>query len=229
MVFHFFADVFNNKKAFIYNKEDIFHIKNVIRTKENNIIKLVCGKYYYKAVLSKIHLDKIEFDLIEEIKIELKKYALALCFGINKGKKNDLIIEKCTETGIDEFIPLICDNIYKKNFNIDRAKKITRAASKQCCRMNIPKIYEPMKLCDVLIKVKNEGKGIYFQPNKKIINNIENSEKIFLFIGSESGFSNSEINMFKVNNIQVSGLGNNILRAETAAIASSVLFMLSDR
>jgi len=57
---------------------------------------------------------------------------------------------------------------------------------------------------------------------------LEKEEKgeIAVFVGPEGGWSEAEINLFKQNNFKILSLGSNILRAETAAIVGSSLFLI---
>ncbi len=48
-------------------------------------------------------------------------------------------------------------------------------------------------------------------------------EGLCLFVGPEGGWSEKEIELFKKNNFEFRSLGQNILRAETAAIISVFL------
>jgi len=51
-------------------------------------------------------------------------------------------------------------------------------------------------------------------------------EEVSIFIGPEGGWSEEEKILFEQKGIQIYSLGTQVLRAETAAIASSALLLL---
>jgi RsmE family RNA methyltransferase len=49
---------------------------------------------------------------------------------------------------------------------------------------------------------------------------IDGRHQVATFVGPEGGWTEKEMNLFKQNNFQILSLGQNILRAETAAIVA---------
>lgn len=63
--------------------------------------------------------------------------------GILKKDKMNFVVEKATECGVNEIIPMVLDKCIKRDVNIKRLTKISRASAKQCGRGVIPSIPRP--------------------------------------------------------------------------------------
>lgn len=145
----------------------------------------------------------------------------------------DMILEKSVELGVAKIQPLVSDYSFFKSLGsvpekTDRWQKIIMGATQQCGRGDLLKLEAPQNLDtflkginpreDVLCLFPYEGevplsiKRHLQSINKKPI------KDIWLFVGSEGGFSLSEVEMFEQNQIQPVTLGNQILRVETACL-----------
>ena len=145
----------------------------------------------------------------------------------------ELVVEKTTELGVTHIVPVISGRTIKKELNMERLQKIAIEASEQSGRDTIPEIYEAVPLEDAL-KLAGSTKKFAFDPTgeKFLQSDIsqvdigEEDNSAALFIGPEGGWTESEIEIFKEQRVEIKNLGQNILRAETAAIATTTLFLL---
>jgi len=160
---------------------------------------------------------------------------VVLCASVVKKDNFEWIVEKATELGVSEIIPVISERSEKKNLNMDRLKKISIEASEQSGRGSVPHIGGIKKLEEVINEIKNEGleikNVIAFHTEstifaKDFIKDIGSDEKIAILIGSEGGYSADEIDIFIKNGIPVVTLGDQVLRAETAVITSLSLVLV---
>lgn len=134
------------------------------------------------------------------------------------------LLEKVTELGATDIVPVVSQYTQQKKFNKEKAEQIVINASEQCGRLSIPKIREPQNLHDFLnnydykcdLFVADESLR-----NEKIsITIAESVRRYALLVGPEGGFSSEERASFsKYPFIKSISLGKNILRSETAAIA----------
>ena len=139
----------------------------------------------------------------------------------------DFLLQKATELGADEIIPIISERtvvkIDKKNTNkISRWIKICKEASEQSHRMNIPKIHEIINLkglSDVKANAKIVCNTNEMSKNiKKVLQDVKKSDTMIIVVGPEGGFSDNEINYLLENGFISTTLGENILRAETVPL-----------
>ena len=160
-----------------------------------------------------------------------------LFFSVLKGDKNEEIIQKCTELGIDNFVPVITKNTIIKidNENGDKKLKkwqlIAKESSMQSGRFKIPKVLPIINFNDIESYTPNSFKivGLLEKKSKSFINllnEIKKFDRVSFFIGPEGDFTKDEIDTLKNNNWQGIRFTNNVLRSETACfyVASSIFF-----
>jgi 16S rRNA (uracil1498-N3)-methyltransferase len=108
-------------------------------------------------------------------------------------------------------------------------QKIAVEASEQSGRGDIMTVHPITNLSDLLPSGVLPQEKIVFHPMGVSFKQYRDSTKevsFALFVGPEGGFSDKELKLFKQYNMSVVSLGSQILRAETAAIAVSSLFLL---
>ncbi|MBE6618780.1 MAG: 16S rRNA (uracil(1498)-N(3))-methyltransferase [Ruminococcaceae bacterium] len=158
---------------------------------------------------------------------------IVLFQALAKGEKMDLIVQKATELGVCEIVPFESRNCIVKSdkkgdvAKAERRRKIAADAAGQCGRGRIPNISETLTFKQALEKlaacetafVCYEGEGTL--PLKELLPD-RVPETLGFMIGPEGGFDKSEIAMAKQLGVSLAGLGERILRTETAS-----LFVLS--
>lgn len=224
----------------IITGEDVKHIKNVLRYKINDMIDICDDKgtlYSGKIIEYKENevIAKIE-DIMDTVKEP--DFNVTLFQGIPKGDKMELIVQKCTELGISKIVPLYTDRVIVKFDNnsakkkVERWNKIAKEASKQCGRQKIPIITEVLNLKNiieiipkydiVLVAYENETDNTI----KQILQRRNKDWKdIAIVIGPEGGFSESDINFLRGENVCTITLGPRILRTETAGLVTLAILM----
>ena len=139
----------------------------------------------------------------------------------------DLMIQKTTELGIQKFIPLLCERSVVREINIKRVEKIITEACEQSNRITVPKIQELQRLDEFIKNFPDNGKIVFCDINsesKDLKNKLPKKNPICILIGPEGDFSEEERqSIIKYKNVISITLANNILRAETAAIASTTI------
>ncbi len=142
------------------------------------------------------------------------------------------ILQKATELGVENIIPIISDRTEVKEINLDRANKIVIEATEQSNQLIPPKISEPVKFKN-FIESLNDKKLLFADiESKAYLNkkNVNQEDKIVLLIGPEGDFSPSERQLIsKLSNRISFSISNNILRSDTAVITaiSMINFILN--
>jgi 16S rRNA (uracil1498-N3)-methyltransferase len=152
-----------------------------------------------------------------------------LCVALIKKPNFDLILEKATELGVRRIEPVITRRCVADKLNPGRATVIVTEAAEQCARTALPELADPAKL-DVLLRDWSSTRVLFFADE----NGGEPAAAAFaanpgptaLLIGPEGGFDETERAAIR-NHPQTRpiSLGPRILRAETAAIAATALWM----
>jgi len=220
---------FVDNKEFKLNSGDIHHIRTVMRMNVGDLIEVVYEGKLHICKITELNKDNIKINIIEEKEDnnELSKH-ITIAFSITKEDKIDLILQKCTELGIKEFIPVemsrcnIKIDKSKVDKKIDRWNSICKEASEQSKRNIIPKVNKIHKLKD-LINLDYDLK-IVCSVNQDVINiknvlhNSAKCDKIIFVIGPEGGISSEEEKFLAENNFIPTSLGKRVLRTETVPI-----------
>ena len=160
---------------------------------------------------------------------------ITLFQAIPKSDKMDLIVQKATEIGVDEIVPMICQRSIPKRAAAvqekrrDRWQRIAVEASKQCKRPRFAKLLATRKVEKCLKKAQNLDLSLFLWENeeergiKKILRSHRQVESIGLFIGPEGGFSEEEVKDAVQSGCIPTTFGQSILRTETAAIVAVAL------
>lgn len=217
---------FAKNKSLELEESDYHHIKNVMRMKTGDLIKIVYDNIFYTC---KLNVNKdVDIEVISEEKKNINKVKIISAFSLIKEQKLDYLLQKGTEVGIDYFIPINTkrsivkiDN-KKDNKKKDRWTRILKEASEQSFRSNIPIIENVLELND-LIKIKADLKLICSlnektENIKKVLEKNNKCDTILIATGPEGGFELNEEKKLMENGFIPISLGNNVLRAETAPI-----------
>jgi 16S rRNA (uracil1498-N3)-methyltransferase len=161
---------------------------------------------------------------------------LHLYQALLKGKKMELVLQKCTEIGVASFTPITCDRSIVDRVSYEKSSRlmdIVREAAEQCGRGRIPVIEEPAPFKDVVFHI-HRTKLILAAPSDRgsmarspiaIAEYDGETSDIGLFVGPEGGFTSSELDLAATAHVRPITLGRRTLRAETAAIVGSAMVL----
>ena len=218
------------------------HITQVLRMKVGEELLLTDGKRTKaKGHITDDHrkrcvvtIDKRESEPAAPVKIAV---AISL---VKNAARFEWFLEKATEIGVQEIIPLLCERTEKEKFRQDRLQNILTSAMLQSQQAWLPILHEPVKFKEVIKNSTRHNKFIaHCDEDKKtdlakIINhkNVGTSQVLpmgedlggaLILIGPEGDFTKEEIDLAKQNNFIPVSLGNTRLRTETAGIVAAVL------
>jgi 16S rRNA (uracil1498-N3)-methyltransferase len=207
------------KDFWVHDPALIWQWTRVLRFREGQDLILFDGDQtdrLYKIVA--IAKTEVHLQMITEIERSLPLRNIYLFWSLLKKDNNDLVLQKCTELGVSNFVPILSERSIRKDFNIDRAHKIVIEASEQCGRSNIPHVREPVHLSKVLEEYKDKL-PLYVCQQEGEEHDL-GEDKLGLIIGPEGGWSDQELALFSSHNLKSLTVSNHTLRAETAAIVA---------
>ncbi len=222
----FYVDTINESDStFVLNEDASKHIIQVLRMKKGEQLQLtdgkgmlltaeIIGEHKKNCTVNKINLKKISSP---ENKITI---AISL---IKNASRFEWFLEKATEIGITEIIPLKCNRTEKQHFRYDRMKGILVSAMLQSHQAWLPTLHEPISFDKVVSDNNNQSKFIAhcLDNGLKIeLKSCEKSTSSIILIGPEGDFVSTEIELALKNNYIPVSLGNNRLRTETAGIVA---------
>lgn len=218
------------------NNDDLNHIKNVMRMKENDEVIIV---YDDKSYICNLNCDLLSARIKEVFKDNDNSNDFVVYVPLLNEEKMSFILQHGTELGITKFIVVQYEHCKYKLPNKDYEKKITRwnkiikEASEQSYRIHKP-------VLDSIINAKNieslNGVNIVCSLDKNNVKSIckvltvnNCNDKISLVFGPEGGLSKTEEDLLKNKGFIKTSLGNTVLRTETVPLMiASILKYLKD-
>ena len=233
------------KPIVVIEGSEVRHIKNVLRLKHGDKIRLFDGQgFEYEASIQRFFTDRVEIKILRKFPGRTESpVQIGLAQALLKEKKMDRLLRHLCELGVTRWIPFISEHSVPRpgekrlSARTERWNKIAKASCKQSQRSKLPEIIKTLSFEDVLDYGQSCDLKIVFYENESatLKSLIEPSapsapRKILLILGPEGGFSDQEIGNARAAGCVVAGLGSRILRAETAAIAACTLtqFLFGD-
>lgn len=219
----------DSQSSFTLSEETSKHVIQVLRMKQGEQLQLTNGKG--KVITAEIifeHKKVAEMKVLSTSNIVHSTSKILIAISLIKNNNRfEWFLEKATEIGVSEIIPLICDRTEKQNFRYDRMKNILVSAMLQSQQAWLPILHEPIKFKEIVKTSSQQNKYIAYcseEEKKQLCNETINQSSLIL-IGPEGDFTKEEINLAVENNFIPVTLGNTRLRTETAGIVASVLLM----
>jgi len=215
---------------FQLSEETSKHCIQVLRMKSGEPLELTNGKGgLYTARITQE--DKRHCTVVIEkeniIPAPQKKISIAISL-LKNTSRFEWFLEKATEIGITEIIPLICSRTEHTRFRFDRMQQILVAAMLQSQQSWLPILHEPVKIANCINEATPTQKLIaHCEENQKTsLSNIKKENNCLLLIGPEGDFTVQEITAALEKGFIPVSLGNTRLRTETAGIVGATLLAI---
>ncbi len=211
------------------------HLAIVLRKKVGDIIEITDGNLnVYETKIVKITKTEIICEIINR-KYNLFEPDISITLYISLLKNSErfeFAVEKCVELGVKSIVPVITERTVTKSgiskSKIDRIKRIIETAVGQSQRCFLPEFENSISFKELISRteVKQNKIVLYeFSENSNGVFQYKFTNDLFIFIGPEGGFTDSEIEILKQNKWLDYSLGKRKLRAETAAIVAVYEFL----
>lgn len=193
----------------------------------------VCSldKKYFRARVTRLGSDSAEIFIFEEFYGSVESDAeITLLQAIPEKERMELIIQKTTELGVSSIIPFKSKrsiSIEERDAKQKKSHKwgeIAVKAAKQCRRATIPQVQPCCSFADAVKDSSSHGLKLLLWENEKIgslkqhLNGVKDLNSVSVIVGPEGGLEQSEVEEAKKAGFIPIGLGQRILRTETAAI-----------
>ena len=199
------------------------HLLHVMRAKVGTAIIVFdgCGGEW-PAEVAKLGRTEVEFSLGKHQAVERELATeFILAVALPKGDRQRWLVEKAVELGITRIVPLTTTR--STSSAAEAPAKLARyviEASKQCGRNRLLEIAKPQAWTELI----EQGFGsnlLVAHPGGRTVGEIrwDKQAATLLAVGPEGGLTDDEIQLAQQHQWQVVGLGQRILRIETAALA----------
>jgi 16S rRNA (uracil1498-N3)-methyltransferase len=225
----YFSDKIQSDLVAYLQKEQSHYLKNVMRLKVGDIFSVFNSQGEWNASVESYEKQGAKIKILEKLRDKKNEQNVWLAFTPIKQNPLNFIIQKGTELGVQKFIPILSERTAVKEINIKRIKKIIIESSEQSNRISVPEISKLETLKNFISNFPQKGCLVFCDINcdqsdlKKILSK-KDLETICILVGPEGDFSENERNL--ITNLEQSksiSLAQNILRAETAAVAAVTL------
>jgi 16S rRNA (uracil1498-N3)-methyltransferase len=227
----FYIDVYDGVQSqVVLNEETSKHVVQVLRMKVGEELNLTDGK---GSLLQCQIVDDNRKQCTVEVQAKIgnpkPKKQITIAISLLKNTNRfEWFLEKATEIGVAEIIPLLCERTEKEKFRFERLNGICISAILQSQQTWLPILQQPMKFA-AAIK--------YSAASEKLIAHCEDGEmktipeviakntstSYAIFIGPEGDFTSNEIKIAASMQCHYVTLGETRLRTETAGVVAATL------
>jgi 16S rRNA (uracil1498-N3)-methyltransferase len=230
----FYSEDLNTSQQLITLDEDTSkHVVQVLRMSKGEQLQLTDGKgVLVTAVIEDDHKKRciVKISEVKNTVAPIRKTSIAISI-LKNNARFEWFLEKATEIGITEIIPLICERTERHHFRVDRMKNILVSAMLQSQQVWLPQLHEPQKLNDIIQRSNQQQKFIAHCIDEektslsKLVDHHASSQ--IILIGPEGDFSKTEIDLALQHHFLPVMLGETRLRTETAGIVASTILGIS--
>jgi len=229
--FFYIADYNSSQQEFVLDEDTSRHVVQVLRMKEEERLNLTDGKGNLITAeiidANKKHCAVSTQDVRHELRAK-RQVTIAISL-LKNSNRFEWFLEKATEIGILEIIPLICERTEKQKFRYDRMKGICISAMLQSQQCWLPVLREPVKYIEYIRSTKENTDSTKLiahcedSAEKRNLSTFQSFNHLTILIGPEGDFTKDEIVVAIENNFIPVSLGETRLRTETAGVVAATL------
>jgi 16S rRNA (uracil1498-N3)-methyltransferase len=223
-------------------------IHNVLRMQPGQQVTLLDNSgWEYTVGLTAVSSKEVQGQVVERsVKANEPRTKITLYQSVLKGSRFEWALQKGTELGVSEFVPVIASRCILQNLADAEAKfprwqRVILEAAEQCGRAKFPALL-PAVMFAAACERAGDGGSLALMPWEEETtftlkwvlrpqgNGIARPFNISLLVGPEGGFTAEEASRAAGYGIRTVTLGPRILRAETAGMvaAAAIFYEMGD-
>jgi 16S rRNA (uracil1498-N3)-methyltransferase len=224
----FFVEKFDGQRALV-SGDRAHHLGVVLRAQAGQLYELSDGARVCLGRIEKVARDSVEFALLEELPANDPALRTTLLLSVVKFDSFEWAIEKATELGVSEIVPLAAARsekglIVAAEKRSERWRKIVLEAAQQSRRVRLPAL-QPVAKPEAAFAAREYRFGIFLSersdaPSLRVALGNRRASNAVLAIGPEGGWTDEERAAALKAGFLETSLGSLILRTETAVIAT---------
>jgi 16S rRNA (uracil1498-N3)-methyltransferase len=230
----FYCPELPSSGEFALAKDEVAHLTRVLRLKKGAHIEVFDGRGRAALCeLTEIQRRHAQAKVLHLLVKKSDKISLTIAVAPAKGRRMTFLVEKLTELGVGEILPLRTEFGQLEEGQIEKERdgwiKKSIEAAKQCGQNTLPIIPASKSVAELCESYKGQGFVASPTNNKPLwtrLSSLKSSDGPFLMaVGPEGGFSEAEKAFFRDAGFESVTIGSLILRIETAALATASLFL----
>ena len=231
----FFVDGFEGRSA-VLRGEAAHHLGRVLRAESGQLYELSDGESVWLARTDSVGRDEVHFSLVESLPVHTQLVRITLLLAIVKFDRFEWAIEKATELGADEIVPLAAERSEKGLLaaavkRAARWERILTESAQQARRLRVPVLRAAAKPKDAFRTVNAQARILLSERSGACAmrdllepaaagSRGHEATTVAIAIGPEGGWTDTEFSACKSCGFAEAALGINILRTETAVCAA---------
>ena len=230
--FFYTSDYEPSKKEVFLDEDTSRHIVQVLRMKKGEQLNLTDGKgNVFTTAIADDHKKHcvVEIQGSSHKEQDPRKVSIAISL-LKNANRFEWFLEKATEIGVQEIIPLVCERTEKEKFRHDRLKGILVSAMLQSQQCWLPVLHEPIAYellfrQEEVANVSQKFIAHCIDTEKRSLADLVNDSlpSQIILIGPEGDFTPVEIELAISQHFVPVTLGETRLRAETAGIVAATI------
>lgn len=217
--------------SLVLSPEESHHLRRVLRLREGDRVVAFDGTgREYLCQIERVTDDQVLLRILKDYQPRVESpLFLRLGQALVKGEKFDWVVQKATELGVREILPLVTDHCepwahrWERSDRLHRWRRIALEACKQCGRTQVPLVRDPLSVTEFVTRssgvtvmaVERGGKPLSFLEEAF---RFDPPREVNILIGPEGGWSAREVELAQKAGARQVTLGPRILRTETAGI-----------
>lgn len=221
------------KSRIAVSDSEAHHLLNVLRARPGEIVGIFDGEG--RDALARVDVDDdntVALCMVAPGEHVSPGVSMTLLQAIPKGRRMDLLVEKCTELGVRRFVPVLTErgvvrpDELRGNRRTVRWRRISENAAKQCGVSFVPDVL-PIRTLEKAIE-EESGDGVFLvgslqhdaRPLHDCLSEMKelHPEHFKVLIGPEGDLTGREMDMAISHGAIPVGFGSLVFRVETAAI-----------
>lgn len=229
---YFYSKDISGNNIFL-SKEEAHHASRVLRMQIGDRVGVFNGEgNIYECCIADLTKSKCSLE-IEKI-IESDRDRSKLCLLIAPTKNNDRLewfLEKATEIGVGEIVPIISEHSERKKIREDRFEKVIVSAMKQSMNPYLPILKPLQSFKEVIQSYPSYDRFISHCNDLKkenLFDQLDFQKESAILIGPEGDFSINEVQEAEQLGWKGVSMGHQRLRTETAGVLAVHMYSLKE-
>lgn len=212
-------------------EEESKHCIRVLRLRRGDTLHLTDGRgTLYRCEIAGEDVRRCTVRVAERFPdYERMPYRLTMAVAPTKNiERFEWFLEKATEVGVSEIVPLLCEHSERRALKVERAERVVVSAMKQSLKTYCP-LLRPLTPLTELLRESFEGRRMIAHcdtprtEKRYLADTLRAHEDLLVLIGPEGDFSPAEIDAALAAGFEEITLGRQRLRTETAAVVATVM------
>jgi 16S rRNA (uracil1498-N3)-methyltransferase len=206
------------------------HAAVVRRIRAGEMIMIGNGRgYAVRGVVVQVRGPALVVEVVNHLSSPAEPRRFVAAQALAKGDRSELAVEMMTEMGVDEIVPWQASRSIVR-WSADRTARslakwraIAREATKQCRRLSVPQVLEPVTTKQLTQRVASVDLALLLHEEaKESIAEVDlpTTGTVLIIIGPEGGISDEELHELRVAGARPVLISDAVLRTSTAGVVA---------